>query len=167
MPGSGEPDPARAAALAAAVSGRSAAGLLGDPVWRPLLDELSRQVLPQPAASPGQPARPAEFPRLPPGAGAGERAAWAAAVQTALGGAEADLARRLVELVQGIGRGRRSPSAASLGLLAAYERLQRLGNPLNAVAAVAPVVDPPPGPPGPLAGQPVAIKDIITVAGLP
>ena len=88
-------------------------------------------------------------------------------MQTALGGAEADLARRLVELVQGIGRGRRSPSAASLGLLAAYERLQRLGSPLNAVAAVAPVVDPPPGPPGPLAGRPVAIKDIITVAGLP
>ena len=87
--------------------------------------------------------------------------------ETALGGAGAELARRLVELVQGIGRGRRSPSAASLGLLAAYERLERLGRPLNAVAAVAPVTDPPPGPPGPLAGQPVAIKDIIAVAGLP
>jgi Asp-tRNA(Asn)/Glu-tRNA(Gln) amidotransferase A subunit family amidase len=52
-------------------------------------------------------------------------------------------------------------------LLAAYERLERLGCPLNAVAAVAPVVDPPAGPAGPLAGRPVAIKDIIAVAGLP
>ncbi|MDX6336696.1 MAG: aspartyl-tRNA(Asn)/glutamyl-tRNA(Gln) amidotransferase subunit, partial [Streptosporangiaceae bacterium] len=108
-----------------------------------------------------------ELTRLAPGADPGERAAWAAQVQAALGGVEGDLVRRLVELVQGIGRGRRSPSAASFGLLAAYERLGRLGRPLNAVAAVAPVTDPPPGPPGPLAGQPVAIKDIIAVAGLP
>jgi Asp-tRNA(Asn)/Glu-tRNA(Gln) amidotransferase A subunit family amidase len=167
MPGSQQSGPARAAALAAAVGGRAAAELLGDPVWRPLLEELSRQVPPQSAAPPGQPARPAEFPRLAPGADAGERAAWAAGVQTALGGAESDLVRRLVELVQGFGRGRRSPSAASLGLLAAYERLQRLGSPLNAVAAVAPVIDPPAGPAGPLAGRPVAVKDIIAVAGLP
>ena len=151
----------------AAVSGRTAAELLGDPACRPLLEELSRQLLPQSAAPPGQAARPAEFPRLAPGADAGERAAWATQAETALGGAGAGLARRLVELVQGIGRGRRSPSAASLGLLAAYERLERLGRPLNAVAAVAPVTDPPPGPPGPLAGRPVAVKDIIAVAGLP
>jgi len=165
MPGSPQAGPAHTAVLAAAaVSGRAAAELLGDPACRPLLAELSRQVLWQSAAPPGQ---PAELPRLAPGADAGERAAWAAGVETALGGAGADLVRRLVELVQGIGRGRRSPSAASLGLLAAYERLDRLGRPVNAVASVAPVTDPPPGPAGPLAGRPVAIKAIIAVAGLP
>jgi Asp-tRNA(Asn)/Glu-tRNA(Gln) amidotransferase A subunit family amidase len=168
MPGSPQAGPAHTAVLAAAaVSGRPAAEVLGDPACRPLLAELSRQVLAQPAAAPGQAAPPAELPRLAPGADAGERAAWAAEVETALRGVAGDLVRRLVELVQGIGRGRRSPSAASLRLLAAYERLDRLGRPVNAVAAVAPVTDPPPGPPGPLAGRPVAIKDIIAVAGLP
>jgi Asp-tRNA(Asn)/Glu-tRNA(Gln) amidotransferase A subunit family amidase len=121
--------PAGAAERAAAVSGRPAAELLGEPAWRPLLDALSRE--------------------MPPGRG------------------EGPLMRRLAELEQGIARGRRSPSAGSLGLLAAYERVDRLGRPLNAVASVAPVADPPPGPAGPLAGQPVAIKDIIAVAGLP
>jgi Asp-tRNA(Asn)/Glu-tRNA(Gln) amidotransferase A subunit family amidase len=128
-PGSPPAGPARAAELAAAVSGRPAAGLLDDPACRPLLDGLSRELR--------------------------------------SGGSEGPLLRRLAELEQGIARGRRFPSAASLGLLAAYERLDRLGRPLNAVASVAPVTDPPPGPAGPLAGQPVAIKDIIAVAGLP
>src|ERR1700722_3953106 len=66
------------AALAAAVSGRSAAGLLGDPAWRPLVEELSRQARSQSAAPPGQPARPAEFPRLGARAGGGGRGAPAA-----------------------------------------------------------------------------------------
>jgi Asp-tRNA(Asn)/Glu-tRNA(Gln) amidotransferase A subunit family amidase len=52
-----------------------------------------------------------------------------------------------------------------LDLLAAYERLERLGRPLNAVASVAPA--PARAADGPLAGQPVAVKDIIAVAGLP
>ncbi len=81
--------------------------------------------------------------------------------------------RRLAEVLDGIGRGRRAAGDTSLELLAAYERLERLGRPLNAVAAVAPVVDPP----GPACGEPqagravagraVAVKDIIAVAGLP
>ena len=50
-------------------------------------------------------------------------------------------------------------------LLAAYERLERLGRPLNAVASVA--AAPARAADGPLAGQPVAVKDIIAVAGLP
>jgi Asp-tRNA(Asn)/Glu-tRNA(Gln) amidotransferase A subunit family amidase len=53
----------------------------------------------------------------------------------------------------------------NLDLLAAYERLERLGRPLNAVASVAP--SPARAADGPLAGQPVAVKDIIAVAGLP
>jgi Asp-tRNA(Asn)/Glu-tRNA(Gln) amidotransferase A subunit family amidase len=53
----------------------------------------------------------------------------------------------------------------NMELLAAYERLERLGRPLNAVASVAPA--PARAADGPLAGQPVAVKDIIAVAGLP
>ncbi|HEY0936701.1 MAG TPA: amidase, partial [Trebonia sp.] len=53
----------------------------------------------------------------------------------------------------------------SPGLRAAYERLERLGRPLNAVVAVDPA--PARGADGPLAGEPVAVKDIIAVAGLP
>ncbi|HEY3881249.1 MAG TPA: amidase, partial [Trebonia sp.] len=53
----------------------------------------------------------------------------------------------------------------NLDLLAAYERLERLGRPLNAVASVAPATAR--AADGPLAGQPVAVKDIIAVAGLP
>jgi Asp-tRNA(Asn)/Glu-tRNA(Gln) amidotransferase A subunit family amidase len=50
-------------------------------------------------------------------------------------------------------------------LQAAYERLERLGRPLNAVAAVDPA--PARAANGPLAGEPVAVKDIIAVAGRP
>src|SRR5258708_9717438 len=50
MPGLPQAGPARAAVLAAvAVSGRPAADALGDPASRPLFEELSRQVLAQPA----------------------------------------------------------------------------------------------------------------------
>jgi aspartyl-tRNA(Asn)/glutamyl-tRNA(Gln) amidotransferase subunit A len=53
----------------------------------------------------------------------------------------------------------------NLELQAAYERLERLGRPLNAVAAVDPA--PARAADGSLAGEPVAVKDIIAVAGLP
>jgi Asp-tRNA(Asn)/Glu-tRNA(Gln) amidotransferase A subunit family amidase len=56
-------------------------------------------------------------------------------------------------------------TSQNLELRAAYERLDRLGRPLNAVASVAPA--PARAADGPLAGQPVAVKDIIAVAGLP
>jgi Asp-tRNA(Asn)/Glu-tRNA(Gln) amidotransferase A subunit family amidase len=56
-------------------------------------------------------------------------------------------------------------TSQNLELQAAYERLERLGRPLNAVASVAPL--PARAADGPLAGQPVAVKDIIAVAGLP
>jgi 2-dehydropantoate 2-reductase len=86
-------------------------------------------------------------------------------VEAILGPLPGFLLRRIVEIILAIERGDRSCSRANLDLLASYERLNRLGQPLNAVVSVA-------GAPrraahGPLSGQPVAVKDIIAVAGLP
>ena len=86
-------------------------------------------------------------------------------VAAILGPLEGFLVRRISELVAAIERGERSCSRANLDLLAAYERLDRLGRPLNAVVTVAGA--PARAAAGPLAGQPVAVKDIISVAGLP
>ena len=74
-------------------------------------------------------------------------------------------AQRVAELTQSIAAGQRTVTSQNLDLLSAYERLERLGRPLNAVASVAPL--PARAKAGPLAGQPVAVKDIIAVAGLP
>ncbi len=52
---------------------------------------------------------------------------------------------------------------ANLDLLAAYERLERLGRPLHAVVRALPA--PRRAPRGPLHGVPVAVKDMIDVAG--
>jgi Asp-tRNA(Asn)/Glu-tRNA(Gln) amidotransferase A subunit family amidase len=75
------------------------------------------------------------------------------------------LIRRTAELIAAIEAGTRTCCRENLDLLAAYERLDRLGRPLNAVVSVA-------GAPrraaaGPLSGRPVADKDIIAVGGLP
>ncbi len=75
------------------------------------------------------------------------------------------LIRRTAELIAAIEAGTRTCCQENLDLLAAYERLDRLGRPLNAVVSVA-------GAPrraaaGPLSGRPVVVKDIIAVAGLP
>ena len=75
------------------------------------------------------------------------------------------LIRRTAELIAAIEAGTRTCCQQNLDLLAAYERLDRLGRPLNAVVSVA-------GAPrraaaGPLSGRPVVVKDIIAVAGLP
>jgi aspartyl-tRNA(Asn)/glutamyl-tRNA(Gln) amidotransferase subunit A len=80
-------------------------------------------------------------------------------------GAAGDLGRRVAELIRAIEEGGRAPSPANLDLLAAYERLERLGRPLNAVASVAGAPDR--AEDGPGAGRPVAVKDIIAVAGVP
>jgi aspartyl-tRNA(Asn)/glutamyl-tRNA(Gln) amidotransferase subunit A len=85
---------------------------------------------------------------------------------TALDGApDGPLAGRVAELGQAVTAGQRTAGGPNLRLLAAYERLDRLGWPLNAVAMAAPV--PERAADGPLSGQPVAVKDIIEVAGLP
>src|SRR3984957_9506915 len=75
------------------------------------------------------------------------------------------MAGESVTVSDSTGPGSRVVTSQNLDLLAAYERLERLGRPLNAVASVAPVPDR--GADGPLAGQSVAVKDIIAVAGLP
>ena len=80
-----------------------------------------------------------------------------------LGPLHGPLVRRVAELVTAIEHGSRTCSRANLDLLAAYERLERLGRPVNAVVSV--IGAPDRAPDGPLAGQPVAVKDIIAVAG--
>ncbi|HEX9063517.1 MAG TPA: amidase, partial [Streptosporangiaceae bacterium] len=82
-----------------------------------------------------------------------------------LAGPGAPLVQRVLELISDIEAGRRSCERANLDLLAAYERLDRLGRPLNAVAAV--IGAPARVAGGPLAGEPVAVKDIIAIAGVP
>jgi 2-dehydropantoate 2-reductase len=82
-----------------------------------------------------------------------------------LGPLSGPLISRVAELIAAIEQGKRACTRANLDLLAAYERLERLGRPLNAVVAAVPVPDR--AGDGPLAGRPVAIKDIITVAGVP
>ncbi len=82
-----------------------------------------------------------------------------------LGGLKGPMLARVVELITEIEQGRRTCERANLDLLAAYERLERLGLPLNAVVTV--IGAPSRAPEGPLAGRPVAVKDIIAVAGVP
>jgi len=81
------------------------------------------------------------------------------------------LTERLVELVQAIEQGQRVCAPSTLDLLAAHERLERLGRPLNAVCAAIAAPDRAHGargvPAGPLAGRPVGVKEIIAVAGVP
>jgi Asp-tRNA(Asn)/Glu-tRNA(Gln) amidotransferase A subunit family amidase len=71
---------------------------------------------------------------------------------------------RLGELIHAIEDGRRVCERANLDLLAAYERLERVGRPLNAVVAV--VDAPDRAPDGPLRGLAVAVKDNVDMRGL-
>jgi 2-dehydropantoate 2-reductase len=165
-----------------AVSDLPIADVLDDPRYRPLLLSVARQVLAQapvppapidgfdPADLEGSLGRLAQFNRRSAKTHTGIYRDLAVRrrpteVPAILGGLDGALLRRTVELVQAIEAGRRSCSRANLDLLAAYERLDRLGRPLNAVASV--VGAPDRAPAGPLAGCPVAVKDIIAVAGVP
>jgi len=162
-----------------------AAEVLGDPRYGPLLHEVAREVL---AGAPVPPAPagafdPADLPgslaRLAQAAlrsanpnsevyldlAMRHRPADLPAVLAERGG---PLLRRLTELLRAIEQGRRSCSPSNLDLLAAHERLERLGRPLNAVCSVIAAPDRAYGvPAGPLAGRPVGVKDIIAVAGVP
>jgi 2-dehydropantoate 2-reductase len=87
-----------------------------------------------------------------------------------LGPLDGPLVRRVAELIAAIERGSRTCTRANLDLLTAFERLERLGRPLNAVARALPVPDRPlagPATAGALTARPVAVKDIIAVAGVP
>jgi Asp-tRNA(Asn)/Glu-tRNA(Gln) amidotransferase A subunit family amidase/ketopantoate reductase len=165
-----------------AVGNRPVAEVLGDPRYRPLLLEVARQVLAgatvppalagafDPADLPGSLARLEQAARRSANPhseiyldlAVRHRPADLPAVLAERGG---PLVRRLTELLRSIEQGRRSCSPSNLGLLAAHERLERLGRPLNAVCSV--IGAPDRATAGPLAGRPVGVKDIIAVAGLP
>jgi 2-dehydropantoate 2-reductase len=167
---------------AIAVSDLSIADGLEDPAYTPLLVAVAREVLGQ------APVTPMPFDgfdpgdlegSLPPLVAFNRRSAKTHSgiyrdlmvrhrpteVPAHLGGLNGPMLRRVVELITEIEQGRRTCERANLDLLAAYERLERLGRPLNAVASV--IGAPRRAADGPLAGRPVAIKDIIAVAGVP
>jgi 2-dehydropantoate 2-reductase len=167
---------------AIAVSDLSIADGLEDPAYAPLLIAVAREVLDQ------APVTPLGFDgfdpedlagSLPPLVAFNRRSAKTHSgiyrdlmvrrrpteVPAHLGGLKGPMLRRVVELITEIEQGRRTCERANLDLLAAYERLERLGRPVNAVATV--IGAPLRAAEGPLAGRPVGIKDIIAVAGVP
>jgi 2-dehydropantoate 2-reductase len=167
---------------ATAVSDLEIHAVFADPAYRRLLTAVASEVLAQapvralpldgfdPADLDGSLDRMAEFNRRSAKTHSGIYRDLAiryrpTEVEAILGSLPGFLLHRITELIKAIEQGERSCSRANLDLLASYERLDRLGRPLNAVASVA-------GAPrraahGPLTGQPVAVKDIIGVAGLP
>jgi 2-dehydropantoate 2-reductase len=168
--------------FATAVSDLPIYAVFDDPAYRALLTAVAAEVLAQapvtalpldgfdPADLDGSLDRLAEFNRQSAKTHSGVYRDLAirhrpTEVRAILGPLEGFLLRRIEELIVAIETGERSCSRANLDLLAAYERLDRIGRPLNAVVSVAGA--PRRAPAGPLAGQPVAIKDIIAVAGLP
>jgi len=168
--------------FATAVSDLPIFAVFDDPAYRDLLLELGREVLAQapvapmpfdgfdPADLPGSLARLADFNRGSAKTHSGvyrdlairRRPTEAPAI---LGPMAGPLVHRVGELVAAIERGERGCTRANLDLLAAYERLERLGRPRNAVVRA--LGAPARAATGPLADQLVAIKDIIAVAGVP
>jgi 2-dehydropantoate 2-reductase len=168
--------------FATAVSDLPIYAVFDDPAYHPLLLELGREVLDQapvpampfdgfdPADLPGSLSRLADFNRQSAKTHSGVYRDLAirhrpTEVAGILGPLTGPLVRRVAELIAAIERGERTCSRANLDLLAAYERLERLGRPLNAVVSA--LGAPARAASGPLADQPVAIKDIIAVAGVP
>ena len=166
--------------FATAVSDLAIFEVLQDAAYQLLLTELARQVLGQAPVTPmafdgfdpadlaGSLGRLADFNRGSAKTHSGVYRDLAVRhrpteVGAILGPLHGPLVRRVAELVTAIEHGSRTCSRANLDLLAAYERLERLGRPVNAVVSV--IGAPDRAPDGPLAGQPVAVKDIIAVAG--
>jgi 2-dehydropantoate 2-reductase len=170
---------------ATALSDLPIADVLAEPRWAPLLTEIASEVLGQapvlpvpldgldPADLDGSLERLAEFNRHSAKTHSGiyrdlailRRPTEVPAILGGLAGESAPLVRRVLELIAAIEAGQRTCGRANLDLLAAYERIERLGRPLNAVAAVIGAPDRAAG--GPLAARPVAVKDIIAIAGVP
>ncbi|HEY2550884.1 MAG TPA: amidase family protein [Streptosporangiaceae bacterium] len=168
--------------FATAVSDLAICEVLGDAAFHPLLLELARQVLAEapvapmpfdgfdPADLPGSLDRLAEFNRASAKTHSGVYRDLAVLhrpteVNAILGPLHGPLVRQVASLVRAIESGDRSCSRAGLELLAAYERAERLGRPVNALVTL--ISAPARAADGPLAGQPVAVKDIISVAGVP
>jgi 2-dehydropantoate 2-reductase len=168
--------------FATAVSDLPIHAVFADPAYRPLLTAVAGEVLRQspepalpldgfdPADVAGSLDRLAEFNRTSAKTHSGIYRDLAirhrkTEVDAILGPLDGFLIGQTADLIRAIERDERTCSPANLDLLAALERLDRLGRPLNAVAAVAAAPRRAAG--GALAGQPVAVKDIISVAGLP
>jgi 2-dehydropantoate 2-reductase len=153
-----------------------------DPAYRPLLLAVAREVLAQAPVRPlaldgfdpddleGSLARLADFNRRSAKSHSGiyrdlmvrRRKTETEAI---LGALDGFLIRRTAELIAAIEDGARTCCRENLDLLAAYERLDRLGRPLNAVVSA--VGAPARTAGGPLSGRPVAVKDIVAVRGVP
>ena len=167
---------------AGAVSDLSIADSLEDPRWRPLMLAIAREVLAQ------APVRPEAFDGFDPGDLEGSLARLVAfnrgsakshsgiyrdlmvrkrktEVDDLLRDLQGPLTTCTGRLIQAIERGMRTCEVANLELLAACERTLRLGPPLNAVITIFPA--PARRPQGPLHGVPVAVKDMIDIAGHP
>ncbi len=167
---------------AGAVSDLSIADSLEDPRWRPLMLAIASEVLAQ------APVRPEAFDGFDPGDLEGSLARLVAfnrasakshsgiyrdlmvrkrktEVDDLLRDLDGPLTTLTGRLIQAIERGERTCEVANLELLAACERTLRLGGALNAVVSV--FAAPARRAEGPLHGVPVAVKDMIDIAGDP
>ena len=167
---------------AGAVSDLSIADSLDDPKWRPLMLAIAREVLAQAPVRPegfdgfepddleGSLARLVTFNRESAKSHSGiYRDLMVRKRKTEVDGQLGDLRGPLTfltaELIRAIERGERTCEVANLELLASYEAAIRLGQPLNAVVSLLPA--PARRPEGGLHGVPVAVKDLIDIAGNP
>ena len=167
---------------AGAVSDLSIADSLEDPKWQPLMLAIAREVLAQAPVRPegfdgfepddleGSLARLVTFNRQSAKSHSGiYRDLMVRKRKTEVDGQLGDLTGPLTsltaELIRAIERGERTCEVANLELLAAYEAAIRLGRPLNAVVSVLPA--PARRPDGDLHGVPIAVKDLIDIAGHP
>ncbi len=166
--------------FATAVSDLEIADALAEPRYRPLYLALAREVLAAATAGPepfdgfdpddldGSIDRLVEFNRGSAKTHSGIYRDLAVRhrkteVDNMLEVLDGPLVRQTAALIHAIEDGRRVCERANLELLAAYERMERLGRPLNAVIAT--VAAPDRAADGPLHRQPIAIKDNIDVAG--
>jgi 2-dehydropantoate 2-reductase len=167
--------------FATAVSDLSIADALADPHYRPLYVALAEEVLASapvpvepfdgfdPGDLDGSVERMVEFNRRSAKTHSGVYRDLAVRRRTTEIGALLDVVdgpvtSRLGELIHAIEDGRRVCERANLDLLAAYERLERVGRPLNAVLEV--VDAPDRAADGTLHGVAVAVKDNVDMRGL-